>query len=66
MAGYTSQVKDVLRQHKCNFLRHGKGDHDIWYSPISRRSFPVDNDIRSRHTANGILKQAAITDFKFP
>lgn len=66
MAGYTRQVKEVLRNHKCNFLRPGKGDHEVWYSPISRRSFPVDHVIRSRHTANGILKQAGITDFKFP
>ncbi len=44
----------------CKFKRRGKGDHDIWYSPISKRSFPVDHKIKSRHTANGILKQAGL------
>src|SRR5258708_18321991 len=44
----------------CQFRRHGKGDHDIWFSPISGRSFPVDHSVRSRRTANGILKQAGL------
>jgi hypothetical protein len=38
----------------------GKGDHEIWFSPITQRRFAVDSDIRSRHTANAVLKQAGI------
>jgi len=30
------------------------------YSPHTRRSFTVDGDIKSRHTANAIMKQAGI------
>lgn len=41
-------------------LRQGKGDHEIWYSPITDRRFPIDNKIRSRHTANAVLKQAGL------
>jgi hypothetical protein len=45
----------------CRFDRHGgRGDHDIWYSPITNRKFTVDNKIKSRHTANAVLKQAGI------
>jgi hypothetical protein len=66
MSGYTDQVKEILRDHKCRFDRPGKGDHEIWYSPISNRKFPVDHNIKSRHTANGILKQAGIKDKKIP
>jgi hypothetical protein len=44
----------------CHFVRHGKGDHEIWYSPLSGISSPVDADIKSRHTANGVLKQAGL------
>jgi hypothetical protein len=66
VAGYTEQVKKILRERGCYRDRSGKGDHEIWYSPISGRKFPVDQDIRSRHTANGILKQAGITDVKIP
>lgn len=60
MASYTPKVKDVLRAHGCRFERAGRGDHEIWYSPATKRYFPVDHKILSRHTANAILKQAGI------
>ena len=59
MADYSPDVKRVLRANGCYFHRQGKGDHEIWYSPITNRYFPVDNKIL-RHTANGILKQAGL------
>jgi hypothetical protein len=37
-----------------------RGDHEIWYSPIANRRFPVDQRIKSRHTANQVLKQAGL------
>jgi len=60
MASYTPSVKEILRGHGCHFERQGNGDHEIWYSPITRRRFPVDGRILSRHTANAVLKQAGI------
>jgi hypothetical protein len=60
VADFSGELKKLLAAHGCRFRRHGKGDHDIWFSPISGRSFPVDHSIRSRHTANGILKQAGL------
>ncbi|HEV2416541.1 MAG TPA: type II toxin-antitoxin system HicA family toxin [Terriglobia bacterium] len=60
MASYTPKLKEVLRIHGCSFDRPGRGDHEIWYSPITHRRFPVDHDIKSRHTANAVLKQAGI------
>jgi hypothetical protein len=60
MASYTGQLKGILREHGCRFDRQGKGDHEIWFSPITRRYFPVDSNILSRHTANAVLKQAGI------
>jgi hypothetical protein len=60
MADYTARLKRLLRQAGCRLERRGKGDHEIWYSPITDRRFPVDNKIRSRHTANGVLKQAGL------
>jgi hypothetical protein len=41
-------------------VRKGKGDHEIWRSPITNRNFPVDSSIKSRHWANIVLKQAGI------
>jgi predicted RNA binding protein YcfA (HicA-like mRNA interferase family) len=35
MAGYTPDVIRILRAHGCTFVRQGKGDHQIWYSPIT-------------------------------
>ena len=57
---FTPQLKKLLLEAGCNFERHGKGDHEIWYSPISNRRFVVDNAIKSRHTANAVLKQAGL------
>jgi hypothetical protein len=58
--GYTKQVKAILTEHGCEFVRHGKGDHDIWQSPISNARFVVDGNIPSRHLANTVLRQAGI------
>jgi HicA toxin of bacterial toxin-antitoxin, len=60
MADYTPGLRRLLRQAGCRRERQGKGDHEIWYSPITKRRFPVDNTIKSRHTANAILKQAGL------
>ena len=59
-AGYAKRVKEILAEHGCTFVRHGKGDHDIWQSPISNTRFVVDAKIPSRHLANVVLRQAGI------
>ena len=64
MAEYEKKVRKILSEHKCFFVRRGKGDHDIWFSPISQRHITIDTKIKSRHTANAIMKQSGI-DFKF-
>ncbi|MGE0085735.1 MAG: type II toxin-antitoxin system HicA family toxin [Desulfococcaceae bacterium] len=60
MDNYSADLKKILRRYGCHFERQGKGDHEIWYSPITNLRFPVDSRIKSRHTANGILKQAGL------
>ena len=57
---FTPELKRLLQQAGCYFERPGKGDHDIWYSPITQVRFPVDAKIKSRHTANAVLKQAGL------
>ena len=37
-----------------------QGDHERWVNPASGEHVTVDAQIRSRHTANGILKEAGI------
>lgn len=51
MTDFAPAVKDILHQNGCEFVRHGKGDHEMWKSPISGKTFPVDSKIKSRHTA---------------
>ena len=60
MAEYEKAVRDILAKNDCTFVRRGKGDHDIWYSPITGRHFTVDGKIKTRHTANAIMKQSGI------
>jgi predicted RNA binding protein YcfA (HicA-like mRNA interferase family) len=50
----------LLEEAGCHYVRAGKGSHQIWFSPKTQRNFPVPVGIKSRHTANGILKQAGI------
>ena len=60
MADYSPEVKRILRENRCRFDRAGKGDHEIWFSLLTKRKFLVDHKILSRHTANAVLKQAGI------
>ena len=62
MAEYEKKVRELLKRYGCKFVRRGKGDHDIWYSPITKRHITVDTKIKSRHTADAILKQSGIED----
>jgi hypothetical protein len=57
---YTPRVKALLLRAGCLLVRQGKGDHEIWSSPINGRRFMVDNHIKSRHWANHTLKQAGL------
>lgn len=60
MAEYEKKVRNILKENGCYFVRHGKGDHDIWYSPINNKNITVDGKIKSHHTANAIMKQSGI------
>jgi ribosomal protein L16/L10AE len=55
---FTPRGKSILREKGCSYVRQGKGDHEIWHSPINNRRFMVDNHIKSRQWANYTLKQA--------
>ena len=60
MADYTRQVKKILLESGCYFMKQGKGDHSTWYSPILNRPFTVDGSITKRTSANKTLKSAGI------
>ena len=60
MADYTNPVRDKLNEHGWSFHRHGKGSHDIWIKQSTGVTVSVSKNIKSKHTANGILKKAGI------
>ena len=60
MADYTRDVYQMLSKHGCTFVRRGKGDHNIYYSPINNKNVSVDGKITIRHMANKIMKEAGI------
>ena len=57
---YTREVKKRLKAAGCHLVRQGRGDHEVWESPINGQRFTVDGDIKSRHTANGTLQDAGL------
>jgi HicA toxin of bacterial toxin-antitoxin, len=58
--GFGKAVREKLTEAGCRFVRHGRGDHDIWYSSISNQNLTVPVKIMSRHMANKVLKDAGL------
>lgn len=61
MAGLYRQLARRLREAGCHVKRQGKGSHEIWYSPVTRRTFVVPANLRSQKLADEILKQAGLS-----
>ena len=53
-------MKKILSKHSCYFVRYGKGDHEIWYTPVHNKTFSIDGKIKKRTSANEFLKDAGI------
>ncbi len=57
-----SELKRQLKKNGCYLLREG-GNHEIWYSPITKKQFPVGRhnteEVR-RGTLQTIKDQAGI------
>jgi len=54
------EIIRLLRQAGCEFVRRGKGSHELWRSPITGKLLVIPRDTIKRHTANGILKDAGL------
>jgi predicted RNA binding protein YcfA (HicA-like mRNA interferase family) len=57
---FDRELRRLLREAGCALVRQGKGSHEIWHSPVTKRNFAVPVGIPSRHTANAVLKQAGL------
>jgi len=60
MGNYTKKVIKILSENGFIFKRRGKGDHDIWYNPDTKKSIAIDGEIKLRTSANEILKDAGL------
>ncbi len=60
MASLYREVTRMLSQAGYDYLRPGKGDHQVWQHKESGKKVVVDASINSRHTANAVLKQARL------
>ena len=65
MADYRRELIKKLESHGCEYVKPAKGSHELWQSPISNTRFVVQKKMKSRHTANGVLKQAGIENENF-
>ena len=59
-SGFYGELSKRLRGEGCHPTRQGKGSHEIWLNPKTGIYFTVPVTVKSRHTANEILKQAGL------
>ena len=60
MNNFSRELKAILTAAGYRLARSGKGDHEIWQHETSGKRVTVDGAIKSRHTANAVLKQAGL------
>jgi predicted RNA binding protein YcfA (HicA-like mRNA interferase family) len=60
MADFYRDVIRLLRDNGYQFKRAGRGDHEIWWNPQTKAFVVVDRKLKSKITANEILKQAGL------
>jgi hypothetical protein len=51
---FDRDIKAALTDAGCRFVRAGKGNHEIWWSPVVERHVTVPTNCVSRHTANAV------------
>jgi predicted RNA binding protein YcfA (HicA-like mRNA interferase family) len=60
MADFYRDVVRLLRESGYAFKRQGRGDHEIWWNPRTGTRVTLDRKLKSKFTANGILKEAGL------
>jgi predicted RNA binding protein YcfA (HicA-like mRNA interferase family) len=58
MKGFYRGIIKILKKNGFKFLRGAKGSHEIWYT--DKVSVIVPYNLKTRSTANSILKKAGI------
>jgi predicted RNA binding protein YcfA (HicA-like mRNA interferase family) len=52
----------LFRKNGIKFVRSAKGDHEIWFSPITRRELTVPRKLKGQGTLQRILKDSGLKD----
>ena len=60
MADFYRELVAILRANGFILFRSGKGSHEIWFNPVTKKTVTVPRTTKSRHTANDVLKQAGL------
>ena len=60
MTDYYRDVTNKLREENWIKHREAKGSHEMWKNMDTNEQVSVPRKLKSRHTANGILKSAGI------
>jgi predicted RNA binding protein YcfA (HicA-like mRNA interferase family) len=60
MANFYRDLVRMLRDAGYELKRQGRGDHEIWWNPRTGVRVIVDHGIKSRATANAVLKEAGL------
>jgi len=60
VADFYRDVIRLLRDAGYEFKRPGRGDHEIWWNRNTGHRVTVDRKLKSKITANEILKDAGL------
>jgi hypothetical protein len=42
---FDRELRQLLQDAGCFFVRPGKGSHEVWESPVTKRRFPVPANV---------------------
>ena len=59
--GFYKDVRSILLSLGFKYLTNAKGSHEKWRSEETGKILLVPHNLKSRHTANAILKDAGYT-----
>jgi predicted RNA binding protein YcfA (HicA-like mRNA interferase family) len=59
--GFYKAVRDALSLAGYVYLENAKGSHEKWQNNDTKKILIVPRNLKSRHTANAILKDAGTT-----
>ena len=60
MNNLSPAIRDILKKNGFVWFRTGKGDHEIWRHTETGKRVTVDAKVKTRHTANKIMRDAGL------